>query len=54
MRWNYTCPVCGCNLDPGEKCMDCEEKRERKKERREDATAKITHREIPWGSRKYA
>lgn len=23
MEWKYTCPKCGCNLDPGEPC-DCE------------------------------
>ena len=22
MQWKYTCPDCGCNLDPGEPC-DC-------------------------------
>lgn len=25
MRYYYTCDVCGANLDPGERCSDCEE-----------------------------
>ena len=28
MAYYTTCPVCGCTLDPGEKC-DCEEKKVR-------------------------
>lgn len=26
--WNYECPICGANLDPGEKC-DCLDERQR-------------------------
>ena len=26
--WNYECPICGANLDPGEKC-DCQDERQR-------------------------
>ena len=26
--WNYECPICGANLDPGEKC-DCQDERRR-------------------------
>lgn len=25
MRDYWTCPICGSNLDAGEKCSDCEE-----------------------------
>lgn len=25
----YTCPTCGANLDPGEKCSDCLEENEK-------------------------
>lgn len=24
MRYYWTCPLCGANLDPGEKCSDCD------------------------------
>ena len=24
MAYYWTCPECGSNLDPGEKCSDCE------------------------------
>lgn len=24
-QYYYTCPTCGANLDPGEKCSDCSE-----------------------------
>lgn len=33
--WNYKCPNCGANLDPGEAC-DCEKEATRRPERRED------------------
>ena len=26
MAYYRTCPTCGCNLDPGERCDDCREK----------------------------
>ena len=26
--WTYECPICGANLDPGEKC-DCQDERQR-------------------------
>lgn len=26
MSYYYTCPLCGANLDPGERCTDCHEK----------------------------
>lgn len=29
----YTCPKCGCNLDPGEKC-DCVQTEEKKMRKR--------------------
>lgn len=64
MRWNYTCPVCGCNLDPGERC-DCKENRKEAKEleklqeeleKERDAVERntIAYRGIPWEHRKYA
>lgn len=31
MAYYNTCPNCGCNLDPGEKC-DCKEERKRREE----------------------
>lgn len=31
MAYYNTCPLCGCNLDPGEKC-DCEDCEDDKKE----------------------
>ena len=31
MAYYNTCPNCGCNLDPGEKC-DCEKEMKRQKE----------------------
>lgn len=31
MRYYYTCDVCGANLDPGERCSDCEERQTIKK-----------------------
>lgn len=31
MAYYNTCPNCGCNLDPGEKC-DCEKEREDREE----------------------
>lgn len=33
MQWPYTCPKCGCNLDPGEPC-DCEAAPDAKAERK--------------------
>ncbi len=32
MAFYNECPVCGCNLDPGEKC-DCQDVREEKRNR---------------------
>lgn len=32
-RYFYTCPSCGANLDPGEKCSCKEEDKEEKKRR---------------------
>lgn len=29
MKYYWTCPECGANLDPGEKC-DCKEQEEKK------------------------
>ena len=34
--YNYTCPICGANLDPGEKC-DCQEQESAKKSGSPDA-----------------
>ena len=31
MRYYYTCDVCGANLDPGERCTECEERQTIKK-----------------------
>lgn len=31
IRYYHTCPCCGANLDPGERC-DCEESSENRKE----------------------
>lgn len=31
MAYYNTCPKCGCNLDPGEKC-DCEGEKEKRQE----------------------
>ena len=31
MAYYNTCPACGCNLDPGEKC-DCEEVKAQKQD----------------------
>ena len=28
--YNYTCDICGCYLDPGEKC-DCQEERKQRR-----------------------
>lgn len=33
--YNYTCDICGCCLDPGEKC-DCQEVQERNRKMVED------------------
>lgn len=33
--WNYKCPICGANLDPGEAC-DCDEVAVCRPERRMD------------------
>lgn len=34
MAYYNTCPVCGCSLDPGEKC-DCEQEVHRKEQERQ-------------------
>ena len=42
MAYFYSCPKCGCNLDPGEKC-DCEREAhyyERKKKKLEELLSK--------------
>ena len=33
MAYYNTCPHCGCNLDPGERC-DCQDAHERKRRKR--------------------
>ncbi len=35
-RYYHTCPCCGANLDPGERC-DCEESKGSTKAAKEDA-----------------
>lgn len=35
MAYYNTCPNCGCNLDPGEKC-DCENEKAREQEKRQE------------------
>ena len=45
MAYFYSCPKCGCNLDPGEKC-DCEREThyyERKKKKLEELLSKHTN-----------
>ena len=45
MAYFYSCPKCGCNLDPGEKC-DCEREAhyyERKKKKLEELLSKNTN-----------
>ena len=39
MKYYHTCPVCGANLDPGERC-DCEDENEKevKEDGKEDET----------------
>ena len=44
MSYYYICPKCGANLDPGEKCIDCEENEEVTSN--EDDTEKVTHPEL--------
>ena len=45
MAYFYSCPKCGCNLDPGEKC-DCEREAhyyERKRKKLEELLRKHTN-----------
>ena len=54
MSYYRTCPVCGSNLDPGERC-DCEyerdnERRKREEERERNERLAITYRERAWGA----
>lgn len=47
MAYFYSCPKCGCNLDPGEKC-DCEREAhyyERKKKKLEELLSRHTNTE---------
>ena len=44
MSYYYICHKCGANLDPGEKCIDCEENEEVTSN--EDDTKKLTHPEL--------
>ena len=36
-RGFYICPVCGCHLDPGEKCDDCRREAEKEREEKESS-----------------
>lgn len=54
MGYFRTCPVCGSNLDPGERC-DCEYERDKERTRREEERERnerlaITYRERAWGA----
>lgn len=45
MAYFYSCPRCGCNLDPGEKC-DCEKEKhyhEQKRKKLEELLSKHTN-----------
>lgn len=42
MAYYNTCPHCGCNLDPGERC-DCLKEQNRKQELYEDVYKKLTN-----------
>ena len=44
MAYYHTCPDCGANLDPGEKCTDCNKNKEEKQY--EDDSEKVTHSEL--------
>lgn len=45
MAYYWTCPECGSNLDPGEKCLDCNNKY-KEELKYEDVSKKNAHREL--------
>lgn len=54
MSYFRTCPLCGSNLDPGERC-ECEKEREaskreqREEERKRNGRVAITYGKRAWG-----
>lgn len=46
MSYFRTCPLCGCNLDPGEQC-DCAEKEKKLRERKAEIE-RIVEQEGMW------
>ncbi len=51
MAYFYSCPRCGCNLDPGEKC-DCEREKhyhEQKRKKQEELLKRHTNTEEDTG-----
>lgn len=45
MSYYHSCPACGANLDPGEKCSDCKNNYKEDLEH-EDVSKKDAHREF--------
>ena len=45
MAYYHTCSDCGANLDPGEKCSDCNNKY-KEELKHEDVSKKNAHREL--------
>lgn len=43
----HTCPLCGANLDPGERC-DCSKKISQKSEKAENRKNQINKKRICW------
>ena len=42
MPYSWTCPYCGANLDPGEKC-DCKDEEKMREERIARSVEKLSH-----------
>ena len=54
MSYFRTCPLCGSNLDPGERC-ECEKEREvSKREQREEERKKNERVAITYGKRAWS
>lgn len=43
--YNYTCDICGCYLDPGEKC-DCQDGKAKEMRKRQENNRKMEELEV--------
>ena len=53
MAYYSTCPYCGCNLDPGEKC-DCGQRRQENLSRKQEFFRKHLRTESETGQMRFA